>query len=108
MASVMHHGKLPEFLSSVTLKLRNSRAYPCFYSLSRGEVSVLASQRRRNQNKDVHTETVARGHMADMLCLYEQHEFVCGLACGGPHLHDLSKLSSDEFSLARMMKDMLD
>jgi len=73
-----------------------------------GEVSVLASQRRRNHNKDVCIEKVERAHMADMLCSYEQYELVCGLSCGGPHFHDLTKLSSDEFSLPRIMKDMLD
>ncbi|CAG8655191.1 2531_t:CDS:2, partial [Paraglomus occultum] len=73
-----------------------------------GEVSVLASQRRRNHNKDVCIEKVERAHMADMLCSYEQYELVCGLSCGGPHFYDLTKLSSDEFGLPRMMKDMLD
>ena len=43
-----------------------------------------------------------------MLCLYEQYELLCGLACDGPHLHDFSKLASDEFCLPRNMKDMLD
>jgi hypothetical protein len=46
--------------------------------------------------------------MADFVCLYEQYEIVCGLACGGPDVSDLTKLASDEFALRRLMKDMLD
>jgi len=52
--------------------------------VSWGETSVQASQHRRNHNKDVLTETVERGHLADLLCVYENHKMVCLLACGGP------------------------
>ena len=84
-----------------------NKKFICISLSSRGEVSVLASQRRHNHNKDVCIviEKVERVHM---LCSYEQYELVCGLSCGGPHFHDLTKLSSDEFSLPRIMKDMLD
>ncbi|KAG9296338.1 hypothetical protein G9A89_014930 [Geosiphon pyriformis] len=46
--------------------------------------------------------------MADLLCLYEQHEIACALACGGPEKYDITKMASDEFSLPRMIKDMMD
>ncbi|RUP43372.1 hypothetical protein BC936DRAFT_137282, partial [Jimgerdemannia flammicorona] len=39
--------------------------------VSWGETSVQASQRRRNHNKDVLTETVEHGHLVDLLCAYE-------------------------------------
>ncbi|CAG8466371.1 5931_t:CDS:10 [Scutellospora calospora] len=73
-----------------------------------GEISVLATQNRRNNNKDINTEKVIRGRQADFLCKYEQYEIVCGLVCGGPHFHDLTKHASDQFYLKQMMKDMLD
>ncbi|RUP22168.1 hypothetical protein BC936DRAFT_139108 [Jimgerdemannia flammicorona] len=72
------------------------------------EISVLATQRRRNRNKDVLIQQVERGHMADLLCIYEQYEVACALACGGPHAYSITKMASDEFNLPRMMKDMLD
>lgn len=53
-------------------------------------------------------EVVDRAHLADLLCLYESHEIVCLLACGGPYNSDVTKLASDGFHLQRMMKDMLD
>lgn len=68
----------------------------------------MSTQFRRNNDKDVNTETVARGHQADFLCLFEQYEIACGLVCGGPGVHDLTKYASDQFNLPRMMKDMLD
>lgn len=46
--------------------------------------------------------------MTDIVCLYEQNKLFCGLAAGGLHHDDLTKLSSDEFGLPRHMKDMLD
>nr|CAG8614972.1 1638_t:CDS:10 [Entrophospora candida] len=73
-----------------------------------GEVSVLATQRRRNNSKDINTEKVTRSHQADFLCRYERNEIACGLVCGGPHAYDLTKYASDQFNLPRMMKDMLD
>ncbi|RUS29903.1 hypothetical protein BC938DRAFT_480087, partial [Jimgerdemannia flammicorona] len=73
-----------------------------------GEISVLASQDRRNHDKDVLVEAVDRAHLADLLCQYESHEIVCLLACGGPYNSDVTKPASDEFQLQRMMKDMLD
>ncbi|CAG8601104.1 1521_t:CDS:2, partial [Diversispora eburnea] len=51
-----------------------------------GEASVLATQRCRNNNKDINTKRVTRSHLADFLCKYEQNEIVCGLVC----LHDRS------------------
>ncbi|RUS26822.1 hypothetical protein BC938DRAFT_484073 [Jimgerdemannia flammicorona] len=73
-----------------------------------GEISVRASQDRRNHDKDVLVEAVDRAHLADLLCQYESHEIVCLLACGGPYNSDVTKLASDEFQLQRMLKDMLD
>ncbi|CAG8693554.1 4525_t:CDS:10 [Funneliformis caledonium] len=73
-----------------------------------GEISVLATQRRRNNDKDILTEQVERSHQVDLLCNYEQYEVACALACGGPYTYDLTKLASDEFNLPRIMKDMLD
>ncbi|CAG8459931.1 7911_t:CDS:10 [Paraglomus brasilianum] len=73
-----------------------------------GEASVLSTQHRRNQDRDVFELQVERAHMADLLCVYEQHEVMCLLACGGPDFYDLTKMASDEFNLPRMMKDMLD
>ncbi|RHZ76279.1 hypothetical protein Glove_199g101 [Diversispora epigaea] len=77
-------------------------------SIPWGEISVLATQRRRNNEKDINIEKVTRSHLADLLCKYEQYEIVCGLICGGPHFYDLTKYSSDQFNLPRMMKDMFD
>ncbi|RHZ77911.1 hypothetical protein Glove_168g307 [Diversispora epigaea] len=77
-------------------------------SIPWGEISVLATQRRRNNEKDINIEKVTRSHLADLLCKYEQYEIVCGLICGGPHFYDLTKHSSDQFNLPRMMKDMFD
>ncbi|CAG8461019.1 7964_t:CDS:10 [Cetraspora pellucida] len=73
-----------------------------------GEISVLASLRRRNNDKDILIEQVDRSHQVDLLCNYEQYEIACALACGGPYSYDLTKLASDEFNLPRIMKDMLD
>ncbi|CAG8668557.1 14341_t:CDS:10, partial [Acaulospora morrowiae] len=73
-----------------------------------GEISVLATQYRRNNEKDIYMEKVARSHLADLLCKYEQYEIVCGLICGGPLSYDITKHSFDQFHLSRMMKDMLD
>ncbi|CAG8594802.1 15501_t:CDS:2, partial [Acaulospora morrowiae] len=73
-----------------------------------GEISVLATQRRRNNDKDILTEQVERSHQVDLLCNYEQYEVACALACGGPYTYDLTKLASDDFNLPRIMKDMLD
>ncbi|RHZ79259.1 hypothetical protein Glove_150g88 [Diversispora epigaea] len=73
-----------------------------------GEVAVLATQHRRNNDKDINIEKVTRSHLADFLCRYERNEIVCGLICGGPHAYDLTKYASDQFNLPRMMKDMLD
>ncbi|RUO95334.1 hypothetical protein BC936DRAFT_144409, partial [Jimgerdemannia flammicorona] len=41
-----------------------------------GEISVRASQDRRNHDKDVLVEAVNRAHLADLLCQYESHEIV--------------------------------
>ncbi|PKK58033.1 hypothetical protein RhiirC2_763634 [Rhizophagus irregularis] len=60
-----------------------------------GEITVVASCRRRNENKKILEE-----------CL--EQEVVCGLACGGPHKYDLTKWASDEYQLPRMLKDTLD
>ncbi|CAG8507582.1 1927_t:CDS:10 [Diversispora eburnea] len=73
-----------------------------------GEISVLATQFRRNNSKDINTEKVTRSHLADFLCKYERNEIAFGLVCGGPHAYDLTKYASDQFNLPRMMKDMLD
>ncbi|RUO96527.1 hypothetical protein BC936DRAFT_141878 [Jimgerdemannia flammicorona] len=73
-----------------------------------GEISVQASQNRRNREKDVLTESVDRAHMADMLCVYDDYEVICLLACGGPYDSNPTKYSSDKFKLIRIMKDMLD
>jgi hypothetical protein len=81
--------------------------FPLFQIL-RGEISALATQRRRNDSKDILTEQVERSHQVDFLCNYEQYEIACALVCGGPYSYDLTKLASDEFNLPRIMKDMLD
>ncbi|CAG8738715.1 14443_t:CDS:2, partial [Acaulospora morrowiae] len=73
-----------------------------------GEISVQASLRRRNKNKDILVEQLERSHQVDLLCKYEQYEIACVLACGGPHSNGLTKLASDKFHLTRIMKDMLD
>ncbi|CAG8548826.1 3854_t:CDS:10 [Paraglomus occultum] len=73
-----------------------------------GEISVLASLRCRNNDKDKLIEQLERNHQVDLLCNYEQYEIACALACGGPHSYNLTKLASDEFNLPRIMKDMLD
>ncbi|CAG8641789.1 8019_t:CDS:2 [Paraglomus brasilianum] len=73
-----------------------------------GEISVLASLRRRNNDKDILIEQLERSHQVDLLCNYEQYEIACALACGGPYSYNLTKLASDEFNLPRIMKDMLD
>ncbi|CAG8753315.1 uncharacterized protein OCT59_010658 [Rhizophagus irregularis] len=73
-----------------------------------GEVSVLATLRRRNNDKDILAEQVERGYQVDILCNCEQYEIACALVCGGPYSYDLTKLASDEFNLPRIMKDMLD
>ncbi|CAI2176453.1 7683_t:CDS:10 [Funneliformis geosporum] len=75
---------------------------------SGGEVTVVASCRRRNENKNILEEYLERGHLADLLCKIDQQEVVCGLACGGPHKYDLTKWASDEYQLPRMLKDTLD
>ena len=69
---------------------------------------MLSTQHRRNQDRDVFELQVERAHMADLLCVCEQHEVMCLLACGGPDFYDLTKMASGEFNLPRMMKDMLD
>ncbi|CAG8732479.1 17870_t:CDS:2, partial [Racocetra fulgida] len=73
-----------------------------------GEITVLATLRRRNNDKDILVERLERGHQVDLLCNYEQCEIACALACGGPYSYDLTKLASDEYTLPRIMKDMLD
>ncbi|KAG9293161.1 hypothetical protein G9A89_010498 [Geosiphon pyriformis] len=87
---------------SETLKLDGNFYVPW------GEISVLSTQRRRNNDKDKLTEQVERSHQVDLLCNYEQYEVACALACGGPYTYNLTKLASDEFNLPRIMKDMLD
>lgn len=42
----------------------------------RGDVSVLATQRRRNNGKDINTEKVTPSHQADFLCKYERNEIL--------------------------------
>ncbi|CAB4408159.1 unnamed protein product [Rhizophagus irregularis] len=73
-----------------------------------GEVTVVASCRRRNEDKNKIEVHLERGHLADLLCKIDQQEVVCGLACGGPHKYDLTKWASDEYQLPRMLKDTLD
>ncbi|GES95999.1 hypothetical protein GLOIN_2v1487478 [Rhizophagus clarus] len=73
-----------------------------------GEVTVQASLRRRNRNKNILEEKLDRGHLSDLLCFTDFYEVLCLLACGGPHKVDLTKLASDEFHLPRIMKDTLD
>ncbi|RIA87270.1 hypothetical protein C1645_740257 [Glomus cerebriforme] len=73
-----------------------------------GEITVLASQRRRNEDKEALTEHLERGHQVDILCQYETHEIFCALVSGGPQKNDLTKISSDNYNLPRIMKDMLD
>ena len=68
----------------------------------------MSSLLRCNQTKNILEETVEKGHLADFLCIYGLHELACGLVSGGPHKHDLTKLASDEYSLPRLLKDMLD
>ena len=75
---------------------------------TRGEVSVLAMQHRRNQDKDVLVQHVERVHQADILCLYQKNDIFCALAAGGPHNSDLTKIASDNFHFPRMLKDILD
>lgn len=92
------------------------RYYTCMHNIwtfliqisLRGEVSVLATLRRRNNDKDILAEQVERGYQVDILCNCEQYEIACALVCGGPYSYDLTKLASDEFNLPRIMKDMLD
>ncbi|CAB5373694.1 unnamed protein product [Rhizophagus irregularis] len=72
-----------------------------------GEITVVASCRRRNENKKILEECLEQGHLTDLLCKIDQ-EVVCGLACGGPHKYDLTKWASDEYQLPRMLKDTLD
>ncbi|CAG8483649.1 6295_t:CDS:10 [Ambispora gerdemannii] len=73
-----------------------------------GEVTVIATARRRNKDKNVLEQQLERGHLADLLCKINQQEIICGLSCGGPHKYDLTKWDSDEYQLPRMLKDMLD
>ncbi|CAG8663389.1 5290_t:CDS:10 [Funneliformis caledonium] len=47
-----------------------------------GEISVLASLRRRNNDKDILIEQLERSHQVDLLCNNEQYEIACALACG--------------------------
>ncbi|CAG8555807.1 27580_t:CDS:2, partial [Dentiscutata erythropus] len=72
------------------------------------EISVLTTQRCQNNDKNILTEQVEQSHQVDLLCNYEQYEVACVLACSGPYIYDLTKLTSDEFNLSRIMKDMLD
>ena len=51
---------------------------------------------------------VERAHQTDLFGSYQQNEIICALACGGPHLSNLTKITSDEFNLPRMLKDKLD
>ncbi|CAG8569117.1 8411_t:CDS:10 [Acaulospora morrowiae] len=78
------------------------------YCVSWGEVTVIATLRRKNQEKNVLEHHLERGHLADLVCEINQQEIVCGLGCGGPRKYDLTKWGSDEYQLPRMLKDMLD
>ncbi|RHZ54948.1 hypothetical protein Glove_421g114 [Diversispora epigaea] len=73
-----------------------------------GAVTVIATVRRRNKDKNVLEQQLDRGHLADLLCKINQQEIVCGLGCGGPHKYDLTKWESDEYQLPRILKDTLD
>ncbi|CAG8470600.1 9641_t:CDS:2 [Paraglomus occultum] len=73
-----------------------------------GEVTVIATIRRKNHDKNALEHQVERGHLADFVCKINQQEVVCGLACGGPHKYDHTKWESDEYHLPRMLKDTLD
>ncbi|CAG8444119.1 7521_t:CDS:10 [Ambispora leptoticha] len=73
-----------------------------------GEVTVIATYRRKNHDKNALEYKLDRGHLADLLCKISQEEVVCALACGGPHKYDLTKWESDEYHLPRMLKDTLD
>jgi len=53
-------------------------------------------------------EQLERAHQTDLLCKVNQQEIVCGLGCGGPHKYDLTKMTSDDYQLPRMLKDTLD
>lgn len=103
----MSHGKL-RISSFIVQYMCIIYDFPLFQILLRGEISVLATQCRWNNNKDILTEQVERSHQVDLLCNYEQYEVACVLACGGPYTCDLTKLASDKFNLPRIMKDMLD
>ncbi|RHZ84226.1 hypothetical protein Glove_84g176 [Diversispora epigaea] len=49
-----------------------------------GEVTVIATVRRRNQDRNILEYQLDRGHLADLLCKINQQEVVCGLGCGVP------------------------
>ncbi|CAG8616549.1 17520_t:CDS:10 [Acaulospora morrowiae] len=74
------------------------------FQVAWGEVTVQASLRRRNSDKNV----LDRDHMADMLCSTDSYEILCLLTSGGPHKVDLTKEASDQFQLQRLLKDTLD
>ncbi|CAG8737852.1 5479_t:CDS:2, partial [Funneliformis mosseae] len=59
------------------------------------KVTVIATTRRRNQDRNALEYQLERNHLADLLCKVNQQEVVCGLSCGGPHKYDITKWSSD-------------
>ena len=98
----MSHGRFCTFIHS------EFRVITSILFVSRGEISVLSSQNRKNRNNDVLVMTVERAHMADMVGIYENYEIVTMLVCGGPRYVDVTKDASDQFHLFRMLKDQLD
>ena len=96
-------------VSNASIRFPNLNSVPKFLWITfRGEVTVIATARRKNHDKNALEYQIERGHLADLSCKINQQEVVCGLACGGPHKYDLTKWESDEYHLPRMLKDTLD